>query len=60
VTAGIVCGNLPSLSALIRKKGKEQIGGMIAPDANRFKKPPTNLDNMPDLVFLGGARGEVV
>jgi hypothetical protein len=65
VTAGIICGNLPSLPAFIRHAaGKEQHGGMIEVDSRRIDyiqhERPSHPDKLPDMVFLAEARGEVV
>ncbi|KAF2249149.1 hypothetical protein BU26DRAFT_519312 [Trematosphaeria pertusa] len=64
VTAGIVCGNLPSLPAFIRHaRGKDQSSGVVVqakPRGGDLEKLPSMPDKMPELVFLAGARGEVI
>ncbi|KAF2646565.1 hypothetical protein P280DRAFT_503121 [Massarina eburnea CBS 473.64] len=65
VTAGIICGNLPSFPAFIRHvKGERKTSGMIEVDSPRIEDLqhvyPSHPEKLPEMVFLAEARSEVV
>lgn len=66
LTAGILCGNLPSVLAFIKYlKDRKQPRGTLTlvpslPESKGVEKQPPSSDDIPDLIFLEDARKEIV